>query len=365
MADVTFPTQAENKTEQVLTIVGSGHESGHVQILEVNEVQLDTVEEGLAAIPKCLRSATLALRGCYTTEASSVEAFTTFKEEILQHALVFKDGLLPLSINVTRNMKSFFDNYLALEFEEWRDEIADIASDGKEYEKLCNIVASAYTFLATDLKKQEGRAAEIVGSLNLEAKKFKEQADTERAIAMKKADLWDNRSTLKTVLVFVPVYGWAVLGAAYVNKLSSVNNIARAIAADTEAEMAFAATTTVTDTLIPAVLEFIRIMVELVGFFKVLTPEVQAFCEAGESALEEKKRRHFKLMQKNATGMQARCTEFISTTPAIESDLESIPQGQARKPDHGVREVPLERHPRCNTQKVDPEDRGHRCAERQ
>jgi len=63
----------------------------------------------------------LALRDCYSTEASSVEAFTEFKRDVMQHALLCKKGLLPFSIGVTSNTKSFFDNYLALDFEEWHD----------------------------------------------------------------------------------------------------------------------------------------------------------------------------------------------------------------------------------------------------
>jgi len=291
-----------------------------VEILEVNETQLETVERGLGAIPECLKSATMALRGCYTTEASSVQAFIEFKRDLMQHAMVFKGGLLPLSIKTTSNMKSFFDNYLALEFEEWRDEIEDIAKEAQKYQELCAVVATAYTILATDLKKQEGSAEIVVGTLRLEAQKFQEEAAVHRGKQDAITDYWQN----KTYFLFVPVIGWAFIPSALRDYREWRSEQVKAIAAESEEKMAAAATMTVTDTLIPAILQFINIMEDLAGFFKVLNTEVQAFSETGEDALQDKKKRHFKLMHMKASGIQEKCTQFIAVTPAIESDLDCI-----------------------------------------
>jgi len=284
----------------------------------VTEEQIDKVEQTLMRAPECLKCASLALRGCYSTTAPSVKEFTEYRDETLHKALIFKEYLLPMNMHVMKNLKGFLDNYMALSMEDWKECMEGIAHDAKTYHVECNYVAQAYKYMQADVKTQEDLAQGVLGKMSLEEQKF--LAEEER--------LRSNSQTKN---------GWAIALAfiPFVNMIatpllvsSSDADLKQAIVAKTEAEMVVAATRVVKNVLIPAIMDFAEVMSLIAGFFNVVTYEVQDFNDCASDAMEEKKKRHFLLLNRKAVTIQNKCSRFIAMAPDFESDLECIPQGQ-------------------------------------
>jgi len=109
---------------------------------------------------------------------------------------------------------------------------------------------------------------------------------------------------------------------------SSDADLKQAIVAKTEAEMVVAATRVVKDVLIAAMGDCAEAMSLIAGFFNVVAYEVQDFNDCASDAMEEKKKRHFLLLNRKAVTIQNKCSRFIAMALDFESDLECIPQGQ-------------------------------------
>jgi len=144
----------------------------------VIEEQIDKVEQTLRRAPECLKYASLALRGCYSTTAPSVKEFTEIRDETMHKALIFKEYMLPMTMHVLKNLKGFLDNYMALSMEDWKECMEEVAHDAKKYEVQCKYVEQAYKHMQVDLKKLEDLAQGVLGKMCLEEQKF--QAEEER-----------------------------------------------------------------------------------------------------------------------------------------------------------------------------------------
>jgi len=312
-------------------------------VTTVTETQIDKVEQTLIRAPECLKGVSLALRSCYLTAAPSVKEFTEFRGETLHKTLIFKEYMLPMTLHVMKNLKGFLDNYMALSMEDWKESLEDIAHDAKKYEVQCNYIAQAYQDMQVDLKKQADLAQVMLGKMSLEKQKF--QAEEERL---------RSNSRIKTGLaVAAAVTGFAAVGAVaavpfivsadmvaigsmatmgfvngYTLGVSAADDMEQAIVVKTEAEMVDAATKEVKDVLIPAIMGFAEAMSLIAGFFNVVAYEVQDFNGCASDAMEDKKKRHFLLLNRKAETIQKKCSGFIVMAPNFASDLECIPQDQ-------------------------------------
>jgi len=269
--------------------------------------------------------------------------------------LIFKEYMLPMTMHVLKNLKGFLDNYMALSMEDWKECMEEVAHDAKKYEVQCKYVEQAYKHMQVDLKKLEDLAQGVLGKMSLEEQKF--QAEEERLRSNSQIKGWWAISLLLVPCLTVPAGAVAIsavastmaveigfataaavgaglgVGVAAPVTVGSVlaydsnQDLKEAIVATTEAEKVVAATRVVENVLIPAIMGFAEAMSLIAGFFNVVAYEVQDFNDCASDAMEEKKKRHFLLLNRKAVTIQNKCSRFIAMAPDFESDLECIPQG--------------------------------------
>jgi len=79
-------------------------DAGTLEATTEDNLAVNIVDAGTS-----LRFATLALRSCYSVNASSVPAFVHFRGQVTLNACVYKDRVLPLAEFSLQSVKTFFD----------------------------------------------------------------------------------------------------------------------------------------------------------------------------------------------------------------------------------------------------------------
>lgn len=82
----------------------------------------------------------------------------------------------------------------------------------------------------------------------------------------------------------------------------------------------------VREALIPALSAFIDGLNAAAEFFSVIENEIANFQKKGEQAIEDKKKLHYKMMQKKANFVKVSCRNFYAMLPAVRIDLQAIPE---------------------------------------
>jgi len=286
-----------------------------VQVTKLTEGQLDKVPQHFDDATTCLKAASMALRTCYCDAGCSQRQFCDFRDDIRDLALIFKDGLYPVSCTVVGSLKSFMDYYLSLEFKEWEEILSDIVEEAQEYAQVLDTVTRSYTCISSDFKSREDGAARVKQKLNLEHEaQMKEEAA--RLEASGNSDWWGS---------FFEIIS---LGCTDGGKRNEAENFRRqAIAAKAEAMLCVAALESVEQNLIPAIGNFVLAMTEIAGFFRILTNDVNDFANRGAqfADLEDRKIAHFKILKTKAVRIQGSCDQFLFIAPDFVSDLQVVP----------------------------------------
>jgi hypothetical protein len=286
-----------------------------VQVTKLTEGQLDKVPKHFDEATKCLKLASMSLRTCYYDAGCSQREFCNFRDDIRDLALIFKDGLYPVSCTVVGSLKSFMDYYLSLEFKEWEDVLSDIVTEAVDYAQVLDTVTRSYTCISSDFKSREDRAGTVKQKLVLEQKAQMQQEEA-RLKASENSEWWGG---------FFQVIS---LGITDGGKRDEAENYRRqAIAANAEAMLCMAALESVEQNLIPAIRNFVVAMTEIAGFFRILTNDVNDFSNKGAEIAdkEERKIAHFKILKSKAKRIQDSCDQFLFIAPDFVSDLQVVP----------------------------------------
>jgi len=301
-----------------------------LEIQKVTESQIDSVDLSLQKAPFNLRLASMSLKSCFMDNLADVTEFVGLRDEVHKGAIVFKDGLLPLSETVVRDMNDFFEYYVALTQEEWTENLDTIVEDAERYQLQCDTLSDAYTDLLTDLKKLEAPANEVQSKLGLDAQEFEAKALAAERLAETSGSKASIFNVAGDVLCSVPFPPTMVLGplakfiALKFTERADMQH-AEGVANQAQKEIAFAALKAISELLIPSIERFISAMTDIAGFFHVLASEVMSFKEKGETSKGDPKKIHYIMMKHKATGLREKCALFIAATPAFKSDLEAIP----------------------------------------
>lgn len=278
------------------------------------------LRENLTSMSVTMRMFSLAMRSLYVEKAvgtttETAGKFRKLRDDTRNDAMVYLKGVLPLSTKFVASISEYFEYYEALTFDEWRDMLSDILQETVGYRELCEMLVKMHEDILVPLKKRKDEAALIVSELKGLKEEFEE----------KKKELEEKAKTKRSWaigLAFIPFVG-AIASPALAAAADS--DLADAVAKGTEAKIQEAAAIAVTETLIPALENFIDGIRKAAGFFSVMEQELRKFEGEAEKGQKDPKRLYYKVMNKEARDMKSICQIFYAVLPDVRTDFLAIP----------------------------------------
>lgn len=278
------------------------------------------LRENLTSMSVTMRMFSLAMRSLYVEKAvgtitETAGKFRKLRDDTRNDAMVYLKGVLPLSTKFVASISEYFEYYEALTFDEWRDMLSGILQETVGYRELCEMLVKMHEDILVPLKKRKDEAALIVSELKGLKEEFEE----------KKKELEEKAKTKRSWaigLAFIPFVG-AIASAALAAAADS--DLADAVAKGTEAKIQEAAAIAVTETLIPALENFIDGIRKAAGFFSVMEHELRKFEGKAEKGQKDPKRLYYKVMNKEARDMKSTCQIFYAVLPDVRTDFLAIP----------------------------------------
>jgi len=227
--------------------------------MENTVVKLDQCMED---IPNQMKIFSLAMRSVYTYEAVSgkspeIDEFRAIRDQTRNDALVFTEKILPLTVDVVRLIKEYFEYYSLLELEEWEENLSDIIDTASKNQEISTELIELYECIIEPLKQNEDRAKEAAKKLKLEGQKFEDLASS---LAIKAEEKWK----WGFWLLFVP--GLNTIACPILLPLAKATQI-KAIATKEQADLCVVNFKIVEQTVIPALKGFINALQQIAGFF--------------------------------------------------------------------------------------------------
>jgi len=283
------------------------------------ERSVKMLEQSLAELPKAMRILTLALRSLYAednvgNDDEVLESFQNMRDAITKDALVYQKIVVPMTVKLVRHLLDYLDYFLALEFEDWVECFEDIHQEIQDNKTIAAEVIRIHKELKGNLKLRKTQAQEI-------AEQFEElTAEYET----KKAELESKAATKEkwvAVLALIPIVG--VIASPLVS-IDADEDLAEAVALETQVEICHAATMVVKDVLLKAFGNVIRHMTAVANYYTIEAKTVGKFTEVEEKKKVNSKKVHFLMMKEVANKCRPLGENFFGVVPAVNTDLLSI-----------------------------------------
>ena len=326
-------------------------------------VNIPALYNELEAAPQRLRLFSLMLRHLYieTSALASSDAAQRLEElrdETRNIEAVYHKGVLPLVQQCVSDIKNYFDYCQGLAMDEWLDNVANITEELKAQKGACDVLAVIHVQFMFKL-----RQLKVVASQHMEDRKGIVGKYGEKTSEWKKSSLFRLAVGAGAVIIgiFVPpvaaaAAGYAVaaavdaadisttlrgisavpaatLGTCLVGYAVVCANAARAIAGATteigkKAYNKNAIVAVISDTLLPALDEFISALETACGSLDVLSDELEALQRKVKRANDREgpKRLRFKQINKTPGKIMSICNDFIAILPSMHSELDEIPK---------------------------------------
>ncbi|XP_078356335.1 uncharacterized protein LOC144641167 [Oculina patagonica] len=287
-----------------------------------NKIENDVVElrEELESMSVNMRLFSLSMRSLYVenavgTNAAAAHKFRQLRDDTRNDAMVYLKGVLPLSTKFVSAISEYFEYYEALTFEEWSEMIRDIHEEVVNYKKLCVTLLKMHDEMLVTLKERGDQAKIIVTELKDLQEEFEKKKMELEATA-------ESRYRWAFVLFWIPVIGQIAAPLLATNAKSC---LADSVAKGKQAQIQEAAAFTVNQSLIPAIEAFIDGIKKAAGFFSIMEEELCKFEGKAEKSIEEPKRFHYIVMNKEARDMKHSCQSFYAVLPDVRTDFLAIP----------------------------------------
>ena len=282
--------------------------------------QVDDLREGVKGMSVDMRMFSLTMRSLYAdkavgTDEEVAKQFRKLRDETRNDAMVYIEGILPLTTEFITSISTYFDYYDALTFGEWCKNISMIRNQVTEYKKLCNTMLKMHEEILVPLKKKRDQACLLLKKMtHLVAEFEKKKAELERMAG--------NKRTWATVLCFIPTVG--SIAGHILNAFGDIN-LAEAIAAGEQAKIEEAAALAVREALIPAFEAFIDGISKAAGFFSVMEHELQKFENNAKKSENDPQFIFFKVMKSGVKDMKSICQVFYAGLPDVKTDFQTLP----------------------------------------
>lgn len=280
------------------------------------ELTLDTLGSNLVEAGKNLRFATLALRSCYTVNASSIEQFEKLRDGTVDDAQAYKMNVLPLAKASTQKVKEFIQHFSGiLTFEEVVEVSETINKDARANLSLMKINRDTHSVMATAFAMKQDSIDKVLSACELEERKYQMQVETLKSSAKSKTD-W------AIPLAFIPLVGPIVSSLL---SDAAQSQIVQATALAAEAQLAVNASHCVKEVLVPAINKYADTMQRLTGTFQLLASECETFANQGDRLAASKSRIFYKMMNASAKKILDACEKSEVYLVHAESDLDALP----------------------------------------
>ncbi|CAG8634005.1 2512_t:CDS:1 [Paraglomus occultum] len=279
---------------------------------EVNEANLVQLSNCISDASAQLQIASLCLRSLYVTNNSSVPEFVQLRNSIVNDANVYRIQIFPFANAVVTYLQEFCENYTTFTFDEFCENIADLANEANERVSLSRFTAELHKRILVDFKKKQDQATIVLQKLDLETKALNEKEQRLRN-KVETDYAWALR------LLFVPVVG-AKAREILSKKRDSV--IQEANAAASERDIAAAASSVIKGPLLEAINSFIDRITKIAEFFQVLTNELVMLANNQQ---ENPRKMHYIRVRAKAEIIIDACRLYMSRIPDSETNLRAIP----------------------------------------
>lgn len=264
-----------------------------------------------------LRFATLALRSCYSVNASSIADFVQLREDTTNKANIYKMKVLPLAKASLQAVKDWVIYFSDLKYEDCCECAEEILKDAKANKDLMILNRDTHKAMAVEFRQLEDQVAKVLKTCELEYNKFKKEADqlTAEGETTRRRAMW---------LRLIPV-----IGPTIVKPLMDANadqSFSAATVARGEAELAVAAAKVVEETLAGALNDYVFAMDTCAGEFEKLSSECETLADQTGKFKENKKEAFYLLMRSRADKILESVSTFQMISVAAEADLECLPK---------------------------------------
>lgn len=276
---------------------------------------VDTLAKDLPELSVNMRMFSLCMRSLYAEQAisSSVEngsKFIRLRDDTRNDAIVYLKGVMPLNEVMLLKLQEFFEYYESLEFEEWKECVADILEEVEAYQQGCEALVKIHEDLMTTLKEREDKAKVLCKEFGELDAKYEREMEALKASAKGKKG-W------AFALAFVP--GVNVIATPLLNA-AAADDLAQSVAKHEQRQIVLAATKVVSTSLIPAIKHFIEGLQIIAGFFNIMRNELKGF-----EKMESKKKMHYITLKKKSAEVKSGCRAFHAVLPSVKSDFAAIP----------------------------------------
>ena len=290
-------------------------------IQNTTENVVDVLRENLRIMPTNMCLFSLSIRSLYANKAVGTSTdvskrFRKLRDDTRQDAILYLKCHLPISTKFVSSIKEYFENYEALDYEEWCEMIPDIREETTIHLGVAQRVIEMHEELMISLKKREDQTKIIMKEFKGLQSAFEEQKKILEAKA-------NSNMNWAVALFFVP--GVNLIACPYFASLAREDTV-KAIAKSRQADVNGAAALVVANTLIPALSKFIDGLNKAARFFQVMEKELQSFEGKAGKNIESPKQLHYKVMSKAAKEMKALCQAFYAVLPDVRTDFEAIPR---------------------------------------
>lgn len=282
--------------------------------------EVDELRQEVKGMSVDMRMFSLSMRSLYAekavgTDEEVAKEFRKLRDDTRNDAMVYIEGILPITAEFVTSISAFFDYFDALAFDEWCESISTIHKEAAEYKKLCKTLLKLHQDILVPLKKRRDQAGILVGKIKNLAEEFERKKE-----ALEKKG--GTKRFWAIALSFVPAVG-AIAGP--VLHACGDKDLAEATAAGEQAQIQEAAALIVENTLVPAFEAFIDGISKAAGFFSVMEHELQKFENSAKKSEDDPKFIFFKVMKVEARDMKSVCQVFYAALPDVKTDFDAMP----------------------------------------
>jgi predicted lactoylglutathione lyase/regulator of replication initiation timing len=283
----------------------------------------------LNKMPEQMTAFSRGLRSLYAENAvsgdQSMDCFRNVRDSVRRDAAVYVSKVLPFASTVVLNLSSYFDTYLALDFESWQEFMDDIVSDLEGYENACQLLIQMHESLMTSLKRRQDEATvaiEAMGRLTADLEQKVDDLQRRARDKQREADTW---TMWGTVLAPVTLGVSAVLTAIPAHELEAeARSALRKMVGEKENAQVVANAAQLTKTvLIPVVSQFLDGLSVCQAFFAQTRFRLMKMSNSAETAGEKREevngrlRMYFAVMKKNAVEINTSCDQFVGSLAEV------------------------------------------------
>ena len=310
----------------------------------------DVLKKNLAEMPHSIVQFSQGLRRLYAQDAVSTvskntASFRQIRDLVRKDAVLYSAHVLPLALAVIGNISAYFDNYLALEYNDWLEYLDEIIQEVEGYTNECRKLQQMHEQLIFRLKERHNEAqlsifqmdqlsydmADRVKDLQDKAKYYEDQSNSLVMAGVV------GTAVAGLDLALAPVTRGASLAAAAVAytatsltssdmlKAKSRVSLAKAVAEENNAKIMREAAHLTSQVLIPAIEHFLHGMQACNTFFVVTRKNLGEVknnntAAKGKKMGEGKIKREFLIMKKKAKDINTLCDSFFFAASEVRID---------------------------------------------